>query len=257
METINEPSALPIYVINLDRATDRWTNMQQQFEKAGLQATRFPAIDAKTELERVRARYDEAASRRYNGAPQYDTTLGCYASHYALWETIARSGQPGVVLEDDLVLQPGLAKALSISARLIGRCRYLRLSALNPKRSFQRIGSLEDGHELICYHRRPLGTQAYVMSADGAKAALDQSQRWFMPVDDYLDRFWLHGLPPLALLPFHVEHADEGQSFIQDGSDSYKRTALDRLRFKWNRSLDKVKAQLWLRRNPPGSDLLD
>ncbi|GAB5468118.1 MAG: hypothetical protein Kilf2KO_11480 [Rhodospirillales bacterium] len=247
--------ALPIHVINLDRAPERWAATTQGLSAQGLTARRFAAIDGQRDPAQVLVRYDEAASRRHVGAPQTLGTLACFASHYALWEAIAESDGPAVVLEDDLAYQEGFREALDLGASLIDRCRYLRLCALHRTRANQEIEALPGGFRLVRYRRRAIGSQAYLLSPTGARSLLRHAERWWLPVDDYLDAFWIHDLAALALMPFRVAHADAGASFIQGGTQPYRRSRLEYLRFKLNRRLDTLRAEAWLRRHPPGDSL--
>ena len=74
-----------IFVINLDRRTDRWREAESELRLCGILAERFAAIEA---------------------APGESPVVGCMASHRALWRSIA-SGECGarvLILEDDFML---------------------------------------------------------------------------------------------------------------------------------------------------------
>ena len=59
-------------------------------------------------------------------------------------------------------------------------------------------------HHLIRCTGYALGTQAYLLTRNGAEKLLRSGQRVRYPIDAFLDRYWEHGVPNLALFPFPV-----------------------------------------------------
>ncbi len=243
--------ALASYVINLDRATERWEQTQEGLAAVGLAAERFPAIDASRTQHETVSRYDEAASRRFQGAPQTPATIACFASHYLLWRKIASSGRPALVLEDDLAYHADFPRALDLGRSIIADRHYVRLAVLSQGRTPRVLRSLDGDYRLAYYPRRPMGSQAYLLSPSGAERLLRHADRWREPVDDYLDAYWRHGLLSYAILPLRAEHRDAGHSYIQSGTQAYRRSPAEQLRFKLHRRLDSLRGRLWLLRNRP------
>ena len=96
-----------IYVINLDRSTDRLANFRAA--NSHLEFRRFPAIDGSTlDLSRI---YDEPANERENrlierGVEQRmpRPAIGNALSHLAIWRMALTSADPTTVLEDDALV---------------------------------------------------------------------------------------------------------------------------------------------------------
>ncbi len=251
MAALSQTQALPLYVINLDRASERWAGMQAALGALGLVGERVAAYDGRSGEHAKVSRYDEALSRRYGGAPQTETTMAGFASHYLVWQKICDSGKAALVLEDDLAFHEGFLEALAFGAERIAQRHYIRLFALNQKRRFRQIESLGGGFDLVRIAYRPIGAQAYLLSPEGASRLLRHADRWFQPVDDYLDCFWVHGLAPYAIQPYRITHADQDYSFIQSEIAPYRRSASEHLRFKLRRRWERLQARTWLMRNPP------
>lgn len=251
MAAAQQRQALPLYVINLDRADERWAAMQAALAALNLIAERVPAYDGRTGAHKAVSCYDEALSRRYNGAPQSETTMAGFASHHLVWRKICDSGQAAMVLEDDLAFHDGFLEAFQLAAERIDKRHYIRLFALNQKRRFRQIESLSRGFKLVRLTYRPIGAQAYLLSPEGAKRLLAHSTRWFQPVDDFLDCFWVHGLAPYAIQPYCITHADQDYSFIQSEIPAYRRSPAEQLRFKLRRRWERLQARSWLLRNRP------
>ncbi len=225
--------------------------MQSALGSLGLEATRISALDGRAGEHLPVSRYNEARSLSYGGAPQTETTMASFASHYCLWERIRDSGQAALVIEDDLGFEEGFLAAFHLAAARIQERRYIRLFALNHKRNVVDVEPLEEGFRLVCLTYRPLGTQAYLLSPEGAARLVEMAETWFQPVDDYMDNFWVHGVVPYAIQPYRVLHDDQNFSYIQTGTEAYKRTTSQYLRFKLRRRVNRFLAKRYLKHNPP------
>lgn len=140
------------------------------------------------------------------GRPMYPGELGCYASHYAAWAAFLDSGGPQLlVLEDDTIVDWGfLAKLAAVDLQAAG-ITYLRLYAKRPC-AFRPVlrNAIEQQRSLIEFLDRPLGTQGYLLTRDGAARFVRHCRRVRRPIDDELDRSWDHGVPTLCVFPFPV-----------------------------------------------------
>ncbi|GAB5468119.1 MAG: glycosyltransferase family 25 protein [Rhodospirillales bacterium] len=243
-------TGLEIFVINLERAPDRWAKVSAALAAEGLSATRSPAVDASAGEHLAISRYDEAASLARRGVPLMPGELGCFASHYRLWQRLVAEDRPAMILEDDAGIAPGFATALELASELLPKRHMIRLAALQQGRRPRLVQSLRDGYRLVRHNKGPGGTQAYALSPRGAAILLADCETWFEPVDDHLDAYWRHGLAALAIEPYRVSHDDQGQSFAQ-ASRAARRTPGQWLRRKLHRRLDRLRAYAWLASHPP------
>lgn len=125
--------------------------------------------------------------------------LGCYASHFALWTWLAAAPcEALVVLEDDVIVDPAFFARLAE----LPAVAYLRLYAKVAAAPRQLRPAA--GRHLIRFRGQPYGTQAYVIRRHAAAVFTARLAVIERPVDDAMDRFWSHGIPPLALFPFPV-----------------------------------------------------
>ena len=92
---------------------------------------------------------------------------------------------------------------------------FIRLAGLN-KVAEVTIRPLEAPYRLVRFLKGPAGTQCYAISPEAARMLLAKAGAWIEPVDDYLDRFWTHGVQSVAILPFHIRHDVEERSDIGD-----------------------------------------
>ena len=94
---------LPIYIINLEKSTDRKAYMQAQFDQLFLDNTEqaihfFKAINGKENPNHpLFQRYNEKKRLNVKGYPLTRNQLGCYASHYSMWEKCIELDSPIIV----------------------------------------------------------------------------------------------------------------------------------------------------------------
>jgi glycosyl transferase, family 25 len=187
-------------VISLPDATDRRAAFSARARGATLEWSYF---DARRELG-PGLMHDPDDAIVAKARPMYPGELGCYASHHAAWTTFLESGaRQLLVLEDDTIVDWGfLAKLADVNLHAAG-VPYLRLYAKHPCafRVVQR-DAVEQQRTLIEYLGRPFGTQGYVLTRDGAQRFVRHCRVVRRPLDDELDRSWVHGIPNLCIFPF-------------------------------------------------------
>ena len=167
------------------------------------------------------------------GRQLFPGELGCYSSHYAAWQDfLTTSSAQLLVLEDDTIVDWSfLEKLVAVDLRAAG-VQYLRLYAKRPCAYREVLRDVvERQRTLVEYLDRPLGTQGYLMTREGADRFVRHCRTVRRPLDDELDRSWDHGVPCLGVYPFPL---------IEQAAASTLETA------RFDRFL--VPRRLWLRR---------
>jgi glycosyl transferase family 25 len=193
---------IDIRVINLERALDRRKAVSAQLETLGLAATFVAAVDGQRDDFTKFSRHINDVSPVLH-RPLTAGELGCFASHYLLWQECAAREKPMLILEDDCLLGEGAKETVTLLPELLESYPFLRLAGLIP-RPIKVLRPLPGGHSLARLAKGPLGTAAYALSPAGAERLLRVAERWREPVDNYVDAFWLHGLLPIAVIPYPV-----------------------------------------------------
>jgi glycosyl transferase family 25 len=191
-----------VVVISLPDAADRRATFTERARGTTIPWTWF---DAHRELA-PGLTHDPDETIVAKGRPMYPGELGCYSSHYAAWRMFLDSGAPQMlVLEDDTIVDWGfLEKLVAVDLQAAG-IPYLRLYAKRPC-AFREVlrDAVEQQRTLIEYLDRPLGTQGYVMTREGAQRFVRHCRVVRRPLDDELDRSWEHGVACLGIFPFPV-----------------------------------------------------
>ena len=206
---------IPIYVINLDRATDRIRVLSKVLHDLGLPFTRIPAVDGNDLSEDdIHEHYDQAKATSY----KYDLTngeIGCYLSHKSVWEEIINSGQQSaVILEDDA--RPGnrfneaLTEVRKVTERFSNDSPIIiKLHTgrtVKPRQSLSRL-------KFRWPYRVPYYSVAYFINRRACEILLEKRAKFFRPTDDDIRHWWETGIRPQIMVPQVADHVGE-ESYI-------------------------------------------
>jgi len=185
---------LKVYVINLDRRTDRWNEIEILLKNQGFSnIQRMSAIDGKlidsfhvkkivdpsiyNQLGKLRNNHEDLGSL---GA------VGCYLSHYKIWQDILKTNTPAIIIEDDIKFeenwdQHNIVKNSSLLKNydfaLLGYATHIPLAPSLP--SLQK-------NTLLPFHKQFFMTHFYYLTPEGAQFFLNQSLPMKYQVDSYM-----------------------------------------------------------------------
>lgn len=216
-----------IYVLNLDRIPERWQALSASLDALGLRYERIAALDRLAPgAGPLHAEFDRGRLSR-----DYPATLGdicCSLSHQRLWRRIATiETGAAIVLEDDA--RPAPAFADFARADLAGLMRAQGIGALKlehwpgGERSRRypaglRLGQIVGGATLYRQAAGFLGTCAYAITPEAARALLAAHPRMGVPVDHFMFSPTA-GLGFPILRPAFVNPAPVLHDFPAQGSD--------------------------------------
>lgn len=199
---------LTTYVINLAGSDQRWETTSSRLKELGVPFERFEAVDGRVNPHPLFARYDDKLREKYRRRVLSGGELGCFASHFKLWEKCVELNQPIVVMEDDIIIKDTYPEALEIAEKNQEKLSYLRFAGITLKgRPFKKLEK-QGSFDLVDHIRGPAGTQCYYLTPKAAKIFIDNAAVWYLAVDDYMDRYWGHHIPCYSLMPFPVLLAD-------------------------------------------------
>ena len=148
------------------------------------------------------------AAWRDLGRPFAPGEIGCFASHYVLWQRCLQSQEPFVIMEDDIAVEDGFVRALAAASAPM----QIPIATARPQREGDNsapVVSVNEELEVVSLASGTFGTQCYALSNAGARALLAHGAVWSLPVDIYLDRTEIHGLGSFGLRPYFVTHGDQ------------------------------------------------
>lgn len=196
------------YIINLDRAPERWEHMSKTFKEAEIPIVRVPAIDG-NQLVFPLAEFDEKSFRRFHGRNINIYEVACYLSHLKAMKLFLESDDEfAMICEDDLFLKPGCKEVVETALASSSLWNILRLSGLREGRAC-RLQQLSSHYFLTLHLSRLKGAGAYLIDRKAASILVKELIPMWLPWDHAIDREWIFDLRALAVAPFPVSQTDE------------------------------------------------
>lgn len=204
----------PIFIINLERSTQRRSVLEKRLTELGLDYRFVAATDGSKLTPDEQSLPDRHIRSKFARTPLTNSEIGCYLSHMKLWRRIIESKLDwAVIMEDDLLIEESLPNILDKIGKLTIAWDLIRLAGLFtvPTKS---IGSLDNNHTLNMLLNTACGAQAYCLSKRGAEKLLAKALPIVRPVDNTMDRYWENNLTILAIQPYPVQQDESGTSEI-------------------------------------------
>lgn len=199
----------PVFVISMKRSVGRREAMKR--ELAGFDFEFIDAVDGEQlDEDRFRHRLQTEWWRIMRGRQLSPSEIGCFLSHYGVWQRIVDTRTPhALVLEDDARLAGGGGFADNV-VELMGMTMEWDIVHLAPKRRYRLdrvFVVLRDGRRLIRFRRRHAGAVGYLISLEAAEALLHYCWRIRAPIDWLYAEWWENGLAFRVIEPGIVRHA--------------------------------------------------
>jgi glycosyl transferase, family 25 len=198
--------------------------------------------------------YDENHAIITKGRPLTVGEIGCYSSHYALWQKLIgdEDADQYVVLEDDVIVDWRYLEAFTAQNHQVAGRDYIRLYYKKPVplRILQK-GFMGRATWLVELSGYCFGTQAYLLTKNGAKRFAEQCRIVNRPIDDQMDRSWIHNIPNLAVFPFPVIERCVDSGIGASRFDRYQIPSHLRLRRFFARNVERVRYWLFGRLHLP------
>lgn len=161
-------------------------------------------FDAQTSID-PRLHYSEEDAIIAKGRPLRPGELGCYSSHYALWHQLLNDENASqyIILEDDVIADWSFLEPFAAVDHSARGHDYIRLyyKKPTPHRPVE-ADFVCRANWLIEVTGYCFGTQGYLITKKGARRFIDALTKVDRPVDDAMDRSWIHGVRNLAVFPF-------------------------------------------------------
>jgi glycosyl transferase family 25 len=191
------------FIINLDRATDRWSFIQTGFAMTDINPHRIPAIDGDI-LDSRDKDYSASLYRWFHGREINLLEVGCYLSHVKAMRAFLATDEPfAMICEDDIVIEPGLEEVLQGAFRYSKYWNILRLTGLTKGRPLK-VAKSDNKHVLCLSLGRLKGAGAYLVDRTAAQVLVERLLPMRLPFDHAVDREWFYGLNSAYILPFPI-----------------------------------------------------
>ncbi len=237
---------IKIYIINLEKSIDRRDFISKQFNNLPrkIDYQFFKAVYGKEEPNHpLFLKYNEKKRFERKGHYMSLSQLGCFASHYLLWQKCIELNQGIIVLEDDAIIHSKFLEALEFISSDKNHFEFLWLSPPAPAKRNQKgkmIYSL-DKIEITRYKEGGGNATGYFITPKSAKKLLDYCEEWILDVDIMMERYWENKVDYLALSPFCVEPDLSKESNIPVDKKQGKRSLIVKIKRELYKVQDTIK----------------
>ena len=235
---------IKIYIINLEKSKERRDFISNQFDNLPqkIDYQFFKAVYGKEEPNHpLFSKYNEKKRFARKGHYMSLSQLGCFASHYLLWQKCIELNQGIIVLEDDAIIHSNFLEEFISSDK--NHFEFLWLSPPAPAKRNQKgkmIYSL-DKIEITCYKEGWGNATGYFITPKSAKKLLDYCEEWILDVDIMMERYWENKVDYLALSPFCVEPDLSKESNIPVDKKQGKRSLIVKIKRELYKVQDTIK----------------
>ena len=221
-----------IKVISLERSVDRRQAFTQMAGGTELDWAFFPARTGITEP----LQYDDRVAVRRWGRALSSAEIGCYSSHFKVWEWLANSDyDQAIILEDDVIVDWAIIEKLAITRFSDYGINLLRLHTLYPFNcKMVKYRLFSPNTHLIRIVGNVPGAVAYLLTRAAARVLVSNYSIVAAPLDWILARYWEHRIIGYCMFPFPVIERHSPSTIGDERHAVSQRTVYDRIaRIGW------------------------
>jgi len=194
---------LDCYIINLDRAPDRWNFTSEQFHSLGFNVIRFQAIDGH-ELKPPYPGFSPWRYFLYASRIAAPNVIACFLSHIKVLQAFLETdAEHALICEDDVSPQPELVDVLEDAMQYSDHWDMLRLNGIRPTRGIN-FSQLAHGYKLCCDLKTASGSGAKIVNRYAANAIIKKLLPMKMAHDVALFYDWPIGIREVTVQPFPI-----------------------------------------------------
>lgn len=257
-------STLPIFIVNLAESSERRESITKQFNSLQYQYKNlvdidysfFSAINGKAEPDfPLFSKYNRQKRFLIKGNTMSLGQLGCFASHYLLWQKCLELNHPIIVLEDDISILDNFIDVYQFCLSQENNFEFFWLGYPSKIKHSEKNKIIYLNHSknfsIRQYYKGWENTNGYYITPQAAHKLISYCSEWVYNVDISMDRYWENKLQYLAIYPPCIQLNTLSQdSTIAIGKGGGNRTFFTRLRREYFNLKDRLKRAYFNYKNP-------
>ncbi|PFG45493.1 glycosyl transferase family 25 [Vibrio sp. ES.051] len=202
---------MKIFVLSLKRSTERRERIEAALSAANIDFEFFDAITPQELSHEQRSRLNPAKTRYLKGYELTEGEIACFFSHMAIWQWSVQHKQDVLVLEDNVDIHQQFASFVTDLSKarppLMKSRTLIKLAASKKGVPFKKASCLNDTFALGTYVRPTTGAMGYLISTTAAQSLIEHAKEILAPVDDYMEKVWIHKVNIVSVYPDVVSRA--------------------------------------------------
>lgn len=183
-----------IVTINLERRPERRQRMEHNFHEMGLDAELLPAVDGSLltpeRLVELGVKVLPSYADPYHKRPMTLGEIGCFLSHFWVWEEVLKRGDKKVlVLEDDILFDTYFRDRLVVLLEEADQIGGWDLIYLGRKRLQNQEEKFVAGSQLLVLPSYSYWTLGYIITQQGVQKLLGKCVCFECVCEAYANRF--------------------------------------------------------------------
>jgi len=190
---------IPVFLINLDRSTERLARMSDQFAMLNLAFERVPAVDGTSLSNEEIAEWNSPETVRLTGRQMSRSEIGCTLSHLEVYRRMADRGiARALICEDDVILPDDIG---AIWEKVADKAWDILLLH-HRNTGFKKFSTVrvDMNDRLIEFKRHAPSTAAYLLTLEAAKRLQEVAANRMMLADTLTGESRLTSLKVCGLL---------------------------------------------------------
>lgn len=228
---------IPIYVISL-LGSQRRSMIEEQFSVLNIDFTFFNGVLG-SQGHQLFSHYNEKKRLWLKGYPLTKGELGCFASHYLLWEKCVELDRPIIIMEDHALLNDNFSYVVKHANSLLRQDGFYKFNSSDDS-TYKVLYSLSGACSVVKFTHSTMFTTGYILTPNCAKQLLEHANEWVYPVDDYMDQEWIHHIPKFGIIPYPASKSNI-ESEIGQRKDKSHMSVLDRVRCEFLKIPEQIK----------------
>lgn len=206
---------LKVLVLTLRQSTDRQARIKCLLDDAEISFEFFYGVDGRVDSDPSLDMYDRKKRLRVKGEEMTPGQLGCFASHYNIWKSCLKEDKNYVVIEDDVLFDRDKFLSFIQEVKSLPReIECLRLFQNKTRNHKEYILAKFGEFDILRYTKGPMSTMGYFLTPRAAQKFISSADPIILPVDIYMDRYWVNNVTCLGVRPAIITHDSEFESII-------------------------------------------
>ena len=193
----------PVFVINLDKSTDRMVKISKRLSELGIAFERISAVyGADLSQEEIDKYYCPELNKKNYRRPLGLGEIGCYLSHIKVWEIIVERKIPcALILEDDIQFDNDFKPVVHHLSRYSKGFDVVKLYVKKLKPKIIASTPITEKQHLCALKKIPISTRAQLVSLCGSKKLIKNFSKFGRPIDVDMQYWWKADLKILSTVP--------------------------------------------------------
>jgi len=230
---------MKVFVISLQESTERRERIEKLLSAQKVSFSFFNAVNVKKVNLEQYPYYNRAKTVEKKGYQLTNAEIGCYLSHYEMWQQCIELKEPILVLEDNVEICTDLADFLEFAKNNIDTLGIIKFGSYFTKNS-TKVCEVNSTVNLVKYNKGAGGTSCYMITPSVSQRYVSLSNEFYSAVDDFMDMEYRTQIPLFTFSP-DVIGRSEIQSTIGARKNKDNLMALNKVYIELNRVLHQIK----------------